>query len=292
MQSFKKKRIIISGGSRGIGLAIAKRMGRDGARVAILAKTQNPHPKLKGTIFSAAKEIEEAGGFGLPIVTDVRDENAIQVAVEKTVETFGGLDACINNAGAIFLNDTSSTNLKRFDLMFDVNVRATFALSKFCIPHLLRGKNPHILNICPPPFSRHDWFSKCLAYSMSKMGMSQCVIGMSNELKTKGIAVNALWPHSIIATDAVGNILGGPEALSHCRKPEIMADACAAILEKKASNFTGRFCIDDILLFEEGMRDFSQYRVDATKTLWGDLFIPDDIDEVEPIIAMNWASKI
>ena len=192
MESFKKKRIFISGGIRGIGLAIGKRMGRDGARVVILAKTQNPHPKLKGTIFPAAKEIEEAGGFALTMVTDGRDENAIQVAVKKTVETFGGLDAYINNAGAIFLNDTLSTNLKRFDLMFDVNVRATFALFKFCIPHLLRGENLNILNICPPPFLRHDWFSKCLAYSMSKMGVSQCVTGMSNELKTKGIAVNAL----------------------------------------------------------------------------------------------------
>ena len=290
MTSLQGKRTIISGGSRGIGLAIAKKLAAEGGSIAILAKTAEPHPKLPGTIYTAAEEIEAAGGKALPIVTDVRDENQVKSAVAQAVEAFGGLDICINNASAISLTPTSKTEMKRFDLMYSVNVRATFMLSKECLPHLEKSENPHILNISPPLDMQTKWFAPSVAYTMSKFGMSQCVLGMAGELKSKGIGVNALWPHSVIATAAISNVVAGDLAFPHCRKPEIMADAAAAILSKEAAEFTGQFCIDDVLLSSEGVSDFSVYRVDPSKPLWSDFFVPEGTPEIEPVVMMSGMS--
>ena len=290
MTSLQGKRAIISGGSRGIGLAIAKRLAAEGGSIAILAKTAEPHPKLPGTFYRAADEIKEAGGKALPIVTDVRDENQVKSAVAQAAEAFGGLDICINNASAISLTPTSKTEMKRFDLMFAVNVRATFMLSKECLPHLEQSENPHILNISPPLDMQTKWFAPSVAYTMSKFGMSQCVLGMAGELKSKGIGVNALWPHSVIATAAISNVVAGNLAFPHCRKPEIMADAAAVILSKKAAEFTGQFCIDDVLLSSEGVSDFSVYRVDPSKPLWSDFFVPEGTPEIEPVVMMSGMS--
>ncbi|MDP7568672.1 MAG: NAD(P)-dependent oxidoreductase [Arenicellales bacterium] len=288
MGTFSGKRVIISGGSRGIGLAIGKRLAADGACIAILAKTTEPHPKLPGTIFTAAEEIEAAGGRALPIVTDIREEAQVKAAVAQAADEFGGLDILINNASAISLTPTAKTEMKRFDLMFAVNVRGTFMLSKECLAHLVKGGNPHILSISPPLDMQPKWFAPSVAYTISKFGMSQCVLGMAKELKTKGIGVNALWPHSVIATAAISNVVAGSIAFPHCRKPEIMADAAAVILGKDAGEFTGNFCIDDVLLSSEGVTDFSGYRMDPEKSLWSDFFVPDDIPEVEPLVmAMN-----
>ncbi|MDP6141044.1 MAG: NAD(P)-dependent oxidoreductase [Arenicellales bacterium] len=288
MGTFSGKRVIISGGSRGIGLAIGKRLAADGACIAILAKTTEPHPKLPGTIFTAAEEIEAAGGRALPIVTDIREEAQVKAAVAQAADEFGGLDILINNASAISLTPTAKTEMKRFDLMFAVNVRGTFMLSKECLAHLVKGDNPHILSISPPLDMQPKWFAPSVAYTISKFGMSQCVLGMAKELKTKGIGVNALWPHSVIATAAISNVVAGSIAFPHCRKPEIMADAAAVILGRDAGEFTGNFCIDDVLLSSEGVTDFSGYRMDPEKSLWSDFFVPDDIPEVEPLVmAMN-----
>ncbi len=287
MKLFSEKRVLISGGSRGIGLAIAKRLASEGASVAILAKTAEPHPKLPGTIYSAAEEIEAAGGRALPIITDVRDEAQVKAAVSQAADAFGGLDICINNASAISLTNTAKTEMKRFDLMFAVNVRATFMLSREALPHLLKSDNPHILNISPPLDMQTKWFAPSVAYTTSKFGMSQCVLGMAGEFKSKGIAVNALWPHSVIATAAISNVVASNIAFPHCRKPEIMADAAAAILAKPSREFTGNFCIDDVLLASEGVTDFSIYRVDPSKPLWSDFFLPDDTPEIEPVVVMQ-----
>ncbi|MEK9743767.1 MAG: NAD(P)-dependent oxidoreductase [Gammaproteobacteria bacterium] len=287
MKLFSEKRVLISGGSRGIGLAIAKRLASEGASVAILAKTAEPHPKLPGTIYSAAEEIEAAGGRALPIITDVRDEAQVKAAVSQAADAFGGLDICINNASAISLTNTAKTEMKRFDLMFAVNVRATFMLSREALPHLLKSDNPHILNISPPLDMQTKWFAPSVAYTTSKFGMSQCVLGMAGEFKSKGIAVNALWPHSVIATAAISNVVASNIAFPHCRKPEIMADAAAAILAKPSREFTGNFCIDDVLLASEGVTDFSIYRVDPSKPLWSDFFLPDDTPEIEPVVVMK-----
>lgn len=287
MKLFSEKRVLISGGSRGIGLAIAKRLASEGASVAILAKTAEPHPKLPGTIYSAAEEIEAAGGRALPIITDVRDEAQVKAAVSQAADAFGGLDICINNASAISLTNTAKTEMKRFDLMFAVNVRATFMLSREALPHLLKSDNPHILNISPPLDMKTKWFAPSVAYTTSKFGMSQCVLGMAGEFKSKGIAVNALWPHSVIATAAISNVVASNIAFPHCRKPEIMADAAAAILAKPSREFTGNFCIDDVLLASEGVTDFSIYRVDPSKPLWSDFFLPDDTPEIEPVVVMK-----
>jgi citronellol/citronellal dehydrogenase len=288
MGTFSGKRVIISGGSRGIGLAIGKRLAADGACIAILAKTTEPHPKLPGTIFTAAAEIEAAGGRALPVVTDIREEAQVKAAVAQAADEFGGLDILINNASAISITPTAKTEMKRFDLMFAVNVRGTFMLSKECLAHLAKGDNPHILNISPPLDMQPKWFAPSVAYTISKFGMSQCVLGMAEELKAKGIGVNALWPHSVIATAAISNVVTGSIAFPHCRKPEIMADAAAVILGKDAGEFTGNFCIDDVLLSSEGVTDFSGYRMDPEKSLWSDFFVPDDIPEVEPLVmAMN-----
>ena len=284
MKDFSGKRVLISGGSRGIGLAIAKKLARDGAKIAIMAKTSEPHPVLPGTIHSAAEEIVAEGGTALPIVTDIRFEDQVNKAVEKTVKEFGGIDIVINNASAISLTPTIYTEMKRFDLMFDVNVRGTFLVSKTCIPHLLKSKNPHILNLSPPLDMDKKWFKQTLAYSMSKFGMSQCVLGMAEEFKKEGIAVNALWPHSVIATAAISNVVAGEEAFPHCRKPEILADAAYLILSKKAREYTGNFYIDDVLLNQNGTTDFNKYRIDNNEPLWKDFFVPDDTPQIEPLI--------
>src|SRR5688572_24326750 len=229
MSSLKGKTLFITGASRGIGLAIAKRAARDGANVAIAAKTAEPHPKLPGTIYTAAKEIEEAGGKALPVLCDIQFDEQVADAVKKTVETFGGIDILVNNASAIHLTGTEATPMKRYDLMHRINTRGTFLCSQLCIPHLKKASNPHILNLSPPLDMKAKWFAPHVAYTMAKMGMSMCVLGMSEELKRDGIAVNALWPRTAIATAAVQNLLGGEHAIKGCRKPEIMADAAYTI---------------------------------------------------------------
>ena len=284
------KTLLITGASRGIGKAIALRAARDGANVAIAAKTTQPHPRLPGTIFTAAEEIKAAGGKVLACPTDIRFEEQIQSAVQTTAQHFGGIDILINNASAIFLAATLDTPMKRFDLMHTVNVRATFMVSQYCLPHLLKADQPHILNIAPPLNMDPQWFAPHVAYTMSKYGMSMCVLGMATEMREQGVAVNALWPATVIATAAVQNLLGGEAVVRRSRKPEIMADAAAAILSKDASEFTGQFCIDDVLLSSEGVTDFSVYRVDPDKPLWSDFFLPDGIPEVEPVVMMTGMS--
>ena len=280
---FSGKTALVSGGSRGIGLAIAKKLASEGANVAIMAKTTEPHPRLPGTIYTAAEEIESAGGKALPLVTDIRYEDQVKSAVQETVSAFGGIDIVINNASAISLTPTNVTEMKRFDLMFGVNVRGTFLVSKESIPYLLKSDNPHILSLSPPLDMNPKWFSQTLAYTMSKFGMSQCILGLAEEYKREGIAANALWPHSVIATAAISNVVMGDEAFPHCRKPEILADAAAVILSKNSKEFTGNFCIDDVLLSEEGITDFSVYRVDSNQPLWRDFFVPDSTPQVEPL---------
>ncbi|SCY90041.1 SDR family oxidoreductase [Microvirga guangxiensis] len=275
--SLKGKTLFITGASRGIGLAIGLRAARDGANVVIAAKTAEPHPKLPGTIYTAAEEIEKAGGKALPLVVDVRDEAAVSGAIEKTVETFGGLDIVVNNASAISLTPTTMTDMKRFDLMHQINTRGTYMVSKYAIPHLEKAENPHILMMSPPLDMKEKWFAPHLAYTMAKYGMSLCVLGLAGELRPKGIAVNALWPRTTIATSAVKNLLGGDEIVQASRTPEILSDAAYAIFQKPARNFSGHFLIDDVFLSEEGVTDFEKYRVDPTKPLMPDFFVPDDI---------------
>ncbi len=277
MSSLEGKTLFITGASRGIGLAIALRAARDGANIAVAAKTSEPHPKLPGTIHTAAEEIEKAGGRALAVQADIRDEEQVAAAVEKTVENFGGIDICVNNASAISLTGTVATGMKRYDLMQDVNMRGTFLVSKLCIPHLENSNNAHILMLSPPLTLRADWFAPHLAYTISKYGMSLCVLGLAEELKPKGIAVNALWPRTTIATAAISNIVGGEEMMKASRTPAIMADAAHAIVTSRAREFTGNFCIDDTLLAEHGVTDFSPYRVDADVPLQEDFFVPDDI---------------
>jgi citronellol/citronellal dehydrogenase len=253
------KTMIVSGGSRGIGLAIAVKAAADGANVALLAKTAEPHPKLPGTIYTAAEEIEAAGGKALPIVGDVRDDGSVEAAVAQTVETFGGIDICLNNASAIDLRPTSEIEMKRYDLMQDINCRGTFLLSKQCIPHLREAENPHILTLSPPINLNPRWAGGHLAYAIAKYGMSLCTLGLAEELKGDGIAANSLWPRTIVATAAVQNLLGGDEAMAHSRKPEIMADAAAAIFARPSSEASGNFYIDDEVLAEEGVTDLAIY---------------------------------
>jgi citronellol/citronellal dehydrogenase len=275
--SLSGKTLFVTGASRGIGLAIALRAARDGANVAIAAKTAEPHPKLPGTIYSAAEEIEKAGGKALPLIVDVRDEASVMAAVEQTVQRFGGLDICVNNASAISLTGTLATDMKRYDLMNQVNARGTFLTSKACIPHLKRSANPHVLMLSPPLDMKAKWFAGHTAYTMAKFGMSMCVLGMSAEFAADGIAFNALWPRTGIATAAIKFALAGDEGLRRCRSPEIMADAAHAIFEKPAREFTGNFLIDDTFLYGEGVRDFEPYRVDPSMPLMPDFFVPDDI---------------
>lgn len=257
--SLKGKTLFVTGASRGIGKAIALRAARDGANVVIAAKTAEAHPKLPGTIYSAKEEIEAAGGKALACIVDVRFEEQIQEAVKQAVATFGGIDILVNNASAISLTGTVDTPMKRFDLMHGVNTRGTFACSQACIPHLAKAENPHILNISPPLNMEARWFAPHVAYTMAKFGMSMCVLGMAEELKGQKIAVNALWPKTVIATAAVQNLLGGDATVRGSRKPDIMADAAHAIFTRKSSEFTGHFCVDENVLREAGLTDFSAY---------------------------------
>ena len=281
--SLANKVVFITGGSRGIGLEIGKRTARDGAKVVLAAKTAEPHPKLPGTIFTAAEEIIEAGGEALPLILDVRDEENVLKAVEETVSHFGGIDICVNNASAISLTKTPDTDMKRYDLMHQINGRGTYLVSKYCIPHLKKSSNPHILNLAPPLDMKAKWFGPHLAYTMAKFTMSMCVLGMSEELKADGIAVNGLWPRTAIATAAVKNVLGGEELMNISRKPEIMADAAYEIFIKDSKEFTGNFCIDDLVLHESGVKDFTKYADVSFDKLAPDFFVPDDTPLPEEI---------
>jgi citronellol/citronellal dehydrogenase len=275
--SLKGKTLFITGASRGIGLAIALKAAKDGANVAIAAKTDTPHPKLPGTIHSAAEEVEKAGGKALPLVVDVRDEVNVNEALKKTADKFGGIDIVINNASAIQLLPTTQLDMKRFDLMHQINARGTFVVSKFAIPFLEKSKNPHILMLSPPLDMQQKWFAPHTGYTMAKYGMSLVVLGLSGELKSKGIAVNALWPRTTIATAAVNNLLGGDALMQRSRTPDILADAAVRIFEKPSREFSGNFLIDDNFLAGEGVTDFDKYRVNPAQSLQMDFFVPDNI---------------
>jgi citronellol/citronellal dehydrogenase len=275
--SLKGKTLFISGASRGIGLAIALRAAQDGANVAVAAKTAAPHPKLPGTIYTAAEEIEKAGGKALPIVCDIRFEEQVQAAVDQTAAKFGGIDICVNNASAISLTGTMQTDMKRYDLMNGINARGTYLVSRTCIPYLKKASNPHVLNLSPPLDMNPKWFAGHTAYSMAKYGMSMCVLGMAAEFADDGIAFNALWPRTGVATAAIRNALAGDEGMKHCRTPEILADAAYMIFNKKAKDFSGNFLIDDTFLAANGVTDFDRYRVDPTKDLMPDFFVPDSM---------------
>ena len=285
--SLSGKTVFISGASRGIGLAIALRVARDGANVAIASKTSEPHPKLSGTIHTAAKEIEAAGGNALPLLCDIRSEEQVVEAIGQTVKKFGGIDICINNASAISLTDTAQTTMKRFDLMNQVNARGTFLCSKMALPHLKKAENPHILNISPPLDMRPKWFAPHVAYTMAKYGMSICTLGMAEEFRGLGIAVNSLWPLTAIHTAAVTNMMGEEAAAQISRSPQIMSDAAYEILTRTASEFTGNFCIDEVILREVGVDNFDQYASAVNGTLAGDLFIPDEVFEGLPTKVMR-----
>jgi citronellol/citronellal dehydrogenase len=274
--SLAGKTLFITGASRGIGLAIARRVAADGANIVVAAKSDRPHPKLAGTIHTAAKEIEEAGGNALPLAVDIRDEHAVAEAVRKSVEHFGGIDVLVNNASAISLTGTLETPVKRFDLMFDVNVRGTFVCSQACLPALLesatKGRNPHVLNLAPPLNMNSRWFGPHVAYSMAKYGMSMCVLGMAAEFRGHGVAFNALWPRTVIATAAL-NLVPGADPMRG-RKPEILAEAAYAILNRDARSCTGNFFIDDEVLAGAGVNDLDRYSVvPGTRDFLADLFL-------------------
>jgi citronellol/citronellal dehydrogenase len=272
----KNHTLFITGASRGIGLAIALRAARDGANIAIAAKTDKPHPKLPGTIFTAAEEVAKAGGNSLPLVVDVRDEAQVKAAIEQTVATFGGIDIVVNNASAISRTPVADTDMRRFDLMYQVNTRGSFMVSKYAIPHLEKAKNPHILMNSPPLELREKWFAGSTGYSIAKYGMSLVVLGLAGELRAKGIAVNALWPRTTIATAAIKNLLGGERVMQMSRSPEIMADAAYLVFQKPAREFTGNFLIDDTFLAGEGITDFERYRVDPDAPLAPTFFVPEE----------------
>ena len=272
MTSLAGKTLFVTGGSRGIGLAIAKRAATNGANLVIAAKTDKPHPRLPGTIHTAAEEIEQAGGKALPLACDIRDDAAVAAAVEQAASTFGGIDIVVNNASAIALLGTEEIKMSRFDLMHQVNARGTFLVSKTCLPWLRKSDNPHILVLAPPLNMVEKWFAPHVAYSMAKYGMSMCVLGMAGEFRDDGIAVNALWPRTTIATAAV-NMLGGDDLMMHSRKPEVMADAAYAILSRPSREFTGQFCIDDAVLEGEGITDLSGYAVNPDVPLAPDFFV-------------------
>ena len=275
--SLAGKTLFITGASRGIGLAIALRAAQDGANIVIAAKTDVPHPKLPGTIHTAAAKIEKAGGRALPIVCDIRFEDQVAAAVGQCVTHFGGLDICVNNASAISLTDTPQTDMKRFDLMHQVNARGTYVVSKCCIPYLKRAANPHVLMLSPPLDMSPKWFQSHTAYTMAKFGMSMCVLGMAAEFAGEGIAFNALWPRTGIATAAIRHALAGEDGLRHCRTPDILADAAWLIFNKTSKTFTGNFLIDDTFLAENGVTDFDKYRVDPGKNLMPDFFVPENM---------------
>jgi citronellol/citronellal dehydrogenase len=267
------KTLFITGASRGIGLAIALKAAADGANIAIAAKTVEPHPKLEGTIHSAAALIAKVGGGALPLAVDVRDEAAVKSALDETAARYGGIDIVVNNASAISLTPVAETDMKRFDLMHQINARGTFMVSKHAIPHLLKSANPHILMLSPPLDMQEKWFAPHTAYSMAKFGMSLVALGLAGELRGR-VAVNALWPRTTIATAAVKNLLGGEAVMRRSRKPEILADAAYRIFHKPTS-FTGNFLIDDSFLASEGVTDFDQYRVDPSQPLQVDFFVPE-----------------
>jgi citronellol/citronellal dehydrogenase len=272
---FKNKTVFITGASRGIGLEIAKKLASMGANIIIAAKTAEPHPKLQGTIFSAAEEIERLGGRALPCMVDIRDENQVLEAVNQAVATFGGIDILINNASAIQLTGTLETEMKRFDLMHGVNARGSFLVSKACLPHLLKSANPHVLTLSPPLNFEARWFQHHVAYSMAKFGMSLVTLGMAAEFKGK-VAFNSLWPRTIIATAAIEFAVGNADMMRNARKPSIMADAAAVILSRDFKTCSGNYFIDDAVLAEEGMTDFSNYKVDPEvddRSLIPDFFI-------------------
>jgi citronellol/citronellal dehydrogenase len=265
--------MFMSGGSRGIGLAIAVRAARDGANVALIAKTAEPHPKLEGTIYTAAEEIEAAGGQALPLPGDIRNEDQVLDAVQKTVDQFGGIDIVVNNASAIQIEGSETLPMKRYDLMQNINTRGTFLVSRACVPHLKEGANPHVLTLSPPLNMKPHWFQHHLAYTLAKYGMSMCTLGMAAEYAGDGIAFNSLWPRTIIATAAVQNLLGGDEAMARSRKPEILADAAHAILGRDSRECTGNFFIDDEVLAEEGITDLSDYTYGDGSDLQTDIFL-------------------
>ncbi|MEM9861961.1 MAG: NAD(P)-dependent oxidoreductase [Myxococcota bacterium] len=274
MADLKGKTLFITGASRGIGKAIALRAAKDGANVVIAAKTAQPHPRLEGTIYTAAEEIEAAGGTALPCVVDIRYEAKVQDAIDQAVEKFGGIDILVNNASAINLTDTKTVEMKRYDLMHSVNTRGTFLCGKLCLPHLAKAENPHILNLSPPLNMDAKWFSRHVAYTMAKYGMSMCVLGWAQEFASKGIAANALWPRTAIATAAVKNLLGGDALIKRSRTPDIMADAAHWILTQPAKECTGNFFIDDDIVTEKlGITDLDQYAVDPTQELAPDFFV-------------------
>jgi citronellol/citronellal dehydrogenase len=276
MGTLTRKTLFITGGSRGIGLAIALRAAKDGANIVIAAKTSDPHPKLPGTIFTAAAEIEQAGGKALPIQCDIRHEDQVQAAIDQAAQHFGGIDIVINNASAISLTSTEQTDMKRYDLMHQINGRGTFLVSKTALPYLKQAENPHILMLSPPLDLNPRWFGGHVAYTVAKYNMSLYVLGLAEELKRDGIAVNALWPRTTIATAAVANLLGGDSLIRASRKADILADAAYLILTKPSREFTGNFCIDDTLLWENGRREFDHYRIDPSEDLAPDFFIPED----------------
>lgn len=273
MESLEGKTLFITGATRGIGKAIGIKAAQSGANIVIAAKTTSPHPRLPGTIFTAAEEIEKAGGKALPIAVDIRFEEQIKEAMEKTAQTFGGIDILINNAGVLSLTGTLETEMKKFDLMFAVNVRGAFACSKACISYLKKSENPHILNISPPLNMESRWFSHHLVYTMSKYGMSECVLGMSEEFKDEGIAINALWPKTTIATAAIYNVLGGEELASHSRTLEIVADTAYLILTQNSRKCSGNFFIDEDVLKSFGIKDFKKYAMKPNVELQPDFFI-------------------
>lgn len=276
------KTLFISGGSRGIGLAIAKRAAADGANVAIAAKTAEPHPNLPGTIYTAAEEIEAAGGKALPVLCDIRHEEQVDHAIKLTAETFGGIDIVINNASAISLTDTSQTPMKRYDLMNQVNARGTYLVSQKALPWLEQSSHAHILNLSPPLDMRPRWFGKHVAYTIAKYGMSMCVLGMAEEFKKRKIGVNALWPLTAIDTAAVRNVIGDDRMALMCRLPEIMADSAHAILCRDPATCTGNFFIDEEVLIAEGVTDLSPYQHEGATALMADFFIPDEIFDRSP----------
>jgi citronellol/citronellal dehydrogenase len=274
MGTLAGKTLFITGASRGIGKAIALRAARDGANIAVLGKTETPNPKLPGTVASAVADIEAAGGRAIGCVCDVRFEDQVQAAVDATVKVFGGIDILINNASAISLTPTLQTEMKRYDLMQQVNARATFLCSKLCLPHLLQSANPHVLMMSPPLTLRAEWFAPHLAYTIAKYGMSLCVLGLAAEWVAAGVAVNALWPRTVIATAAVKNLLGGDATLARARQPEIVADAAHVILTRPSTERTGQFFIDEEVLREAGVTDFSRYAPGPESELLTDLFVP------------------
>ena len=286
--SLKGKTIFITGASRGIGLAIGERCARDGANIVIAAKSDTPDPRLEGTIHTAAETIEKAGGQALAVKCDIRHEEEVEAAVAAAVDRFGGIDAVINNASAIFPRGTADTPMKRYDLMHQVNGRGTFLTTQKCLPHLMKAENPHIIALAPPLDMRGLWFGPHVAYTSAKYQMSLCILGWGEEFKGR-IGANAIWPRTAVATAAISNVLAGEEAMKNCRKPEILADTAYAVLNKPAAEFTGNFIIDDTFLWEEGERDLDKYSYDPQIELLPDFFVPEEVPAPPGVKIMNVA---